>query len=90
VNQADRAAWREDANQAMTKLWKRNKPFTSDNLLMLVAHPDEEHNECGPNNMIGAVFRKWSQQQQIEVVGYTESQQPHRKGGLIRVWRRKQ
>jgi len=79
--------WIIEAERAMLRLCARKKDFSSDDLLARVGHPDKRHRGNGKNNLVGSLFHKFSQEKRMEVVGYTQSQQPHRKGGLIRVWR---
>lgn len=80
--------WDENAKRAFDRLVKIGKPFTSDDLIGLVGHPDDSHQPNSTNNGIGRLFRIAHAKKQIEVVDYTNSKQPTRNGGIIRVWKK--
>jgi hypothetical protein len=51
-----------------------------------LSHPDRAHAANGRNNRIGQAFRQARANGVIKPVGVAQSRQPHRKGGLVRVW----
>jgi hypothetical protein len=63
--------------------------FTADDLTangLYTANGDHAPN--GSQNAIGSAFRRWHAQLLIEPTGQVvASRAPHRKGGMIRVWR---
>lgn len=79
--------WRQRAWQELRRLAASGRPFTADDLLQIVGHPDKEHDPNGRNNSIGAVFQRGSTEKLIVAIGVEQSTQPHRKGGMVRVWR---
>jgi hypothetical protein len=80
--------WSDDAHAAMRTLMASDDPFTADDLLALVGHPDTEHGANGRNSSVGSLFSHYSSNGQIVAVDVARSQASQRKGGLIRVWRR--
>ena len=69
-------------------LARSGQDFNSDDLVAAVGHPDERHHHNGANSAIGSLFRESRAKGLIEPTGEVRnSLQPHRKGGLIRVWR---
>ena len=80
--------WDKYAKRVFDQLVKAGKPFTSDDLIDYVGHPDDTHQPNSVNNSIGRLFRIAHTRKQIEVVDYTNSKQPTRNGGIIRVWKK--
>src|SRR5262249_55355609 len=61
---------------------------TADGLHDGVGPPEAEHKPNGRNNRVGSVFM-WARRQGYLVdAGHAPSRQPHRRGGMIRKWRR--
>jgi hypothetical protein len=61
---------------------------TSDDFIEAVGVPDQEHKANARNNAVGSMFREMHARGVIELAGRTvRSRQPHRKGGMIQVWR---
>jgi len=79
--------WRCRALAEIARLAASREPFTADELYGAVGHPDQAHTPNGANNLIGSVFREAKQMGLIEPIGFRPSQQPHRKGGIVRIWR---
>lgn len=79
--------WHSRARAAMDQLIAEGDPFTADDLLELVGHPDTEHTANGRNSAVGSMFSAYSGNGLIEVCGTASSRAAHRKGGLIRVWK---
>lgn len=73
--------------QALIHMRDLNVVFTSDDTRRLSGDPDPDHQANGANNVIGADFRKAHKLGLIVPVGYTQSKEPKRKGGMIRQWR---
>ncbi|MDF2732194.1 MAG: hypothetical protein K0S92_825 [Desertimonas sp.] len=80
--------WLTDAHTAMRHLMSADEPFTADDLLRIVGHPDADHGANGRNSALGSLFSQYSANGQIIAVDVARSQSAERKGGLIRVWRR--
>lgn len=78
--------WGERAWVELRRLASSGRPFTADDLLAAVGHPDEGHGPNGRNNSVGSLFGRAHRARLIEPVGTAQSRQPHRKGGLVRVW----
>jgi hypothetical protein len=79
-------SWRVRAERALHDLAATGRPFTADDLIGMVGHPDDSHQANAGNNQIGAVFRDAAKEGLIVGTGYARSRQPRRKGGMIRVW----
>ena len=76
------------AMKALGELARSGHAFTADDLVAKVGHPDLDHEANGRNSVIGSLFRQAHRAGLIEPTGDTrQSTQPHRKGGLVRVWR---
>lgn len=73
-------------DDAIEYLASTGEPFTSDDVLVLARHPDSYHRANGSNNGIGTAFRRASTRGRIKAVGVEKSKQPHRKGGMVRIW----
>jgi hypothetical protein len=80
--------WIEQAHETMRTLIAAGEPFSADDLVARVGSPDSGHAANGRNSSIGAIFGQYSAGGQIVAVGVCQSQAPHRKGGLIRIWQR--
>lgn len=80
-------SWNMLARNAICALAMSPRDFTSDDLLDLVGPPDTSHAPNARNNQIGMVFRHAKKDGLIFVVGHAVSEAPHRKRGLVRVWR---
>lgn len=81
------AMWIEEAKCALRLLIDSGKEFTADDVVDLVGgYPDGHHDRNGRNNAMGAVFTWARTEGLIEAVGVAKSRQPHRRGGMIRVW----
>ena len=78
--------WNDRARQAIKHLASTGEQFDADDLILAVGHPDSEHEANNRNNAIGAIFGTASKEGLIEAVGVKRSEQPHRKGGMVRVW----
>lgn len=78
--------WDTDARAALERLAATRRPFSADDLIAEVGYPDGGHRPNSRNNQLGKLFQEASRQKLIATVGYAQSAQPHRKGGLIRVW----
>jgi len=77
-----------DLTRQLATLVAAGDDFTSDDLTTIGAHTlDAAHAPNGANNGIGGIFSYAAKLGRIETVGYSRSRSPHRKGGLIRVWR---
>jgi hypothetical protein len=62
--------------------------FSANDLHELVPNPDGEHAPNGANSAIGSAFSRYSKAGRIEPTGRVlQSNQPHRKGGMVREWR---
>lgn len=81
-------SWNHNAHTAMRRLMAADEPFTADDLLRMVGHPDGDHSANGRNSAIGSLFAQYSANGQIVAVDVAKSQAGARKGGLIRVWKR--
>lgn len=79
--------WRLAALAEIRRLAGTGELFTSDEVLDAVGHPDMSHTPNGGNNLVGSVIREAKQAGLIESIGFRPSQQPHRKGGVVRIWR---
>lgn len=80
--------WRSRAWAALYDLAGDGEDFTADDLRDRVGEPDTEHSANGANNAIGSLFREAAAARLIVRTGrVTKSRQPHRKGGMIQVWR---
>lgn len=79
--------WKEAADEALRELAATGDQFSADDLVERIGPPDLTRTPNGRNNSIGAVFSRARHAGLIEVVGYTRSTTPTRKGGLIRVWK---
>lgn len=79
--------WRTWAMTEIERLARTGLPFTSDDLLDAVGHPDMSHAPNGGNNLIGSVMREAKQRGLIEAIRYRPARQQHRKGGIVRLWR---
>ena len=82
-------SWRTDAEKALDELIASGVLFTPDDVWEKVGWPDPTHAANSSNNAMGALFRDYSSRKKIEAVGTTRSTQPHRKKGMVRVWRGK-
>lgn len=81
-------SWNDQAHQAMRHLMSSDEPFTADDLLAIVGHPDNDHAANSRNSAVGSLFAQYSANGQITAVDVRRSVASHRKGGLIRVWKR--
>ena len=81
-------SWSTRAERELRRLIDADVEFSSDDLEAAVGHPDAGHSANGANNAIGTLFRAAKAAGRIEAVGVRQSTQPHRKGGMVRVWRR--
>jgi hypothetical protein len=81
--------YKEEAMAEVRRLADTGEPFTSDDLHDVLDHPDLLHTPNARNNIIGQVFRQARALGLIEPVGVTQSQQPHRKGGMVRIWQKR-
>lgn len=79
--------WSAEA-YAVLEAIPQGSELTSDDLLEVVGHPDLSHAPNAGNNAVGSVFRKAAFNGLIRSIGITRSKQPHRKGGIVRVWQR--
>lgn len=79
--------WRTRAERELLHMADSGKPFTSDDLVAVVGLPDSAHNPNAANSAVGALFRTAHSMKWITPIGVEASKQPHRKGGMIRVWR---
>jgi hypothetical protein len=80
--------WRVRATAAIEALARSGEDFCSDDLVAMVGHPDTEHHHNGRNSAIGAMFHISHSRGLIEPTGEVrQSHQPHRKGGLVRLWK---
>jgi hypothetical protein len=80
--------WLDQAHCAMRHLTSSDEPFTADDLLAIVGHPDADHAANSRNSTIGSLFAQYSSGGKIMPVDVRRSTSPQRKGGLIRVWQR--
>lgn len=76
--------WWVHADRAMGKLIRAGEPFTADDFAGLMR--DTEARPRTPNS-IGSIFRTYATAGRIRRVGYRQSTQKRRKGGVIAVWR---
>lgn len=75
--------WHDDAVNMITAYAESGLDFTAEDLRRSI--------RPAPNpNDYGAAFRAACQTGLIAVTGYKESSEPSRKGGLIRIWKKKQ
>lgn len=81
--------WRQAATKEIKRLARTGRPFTADDLYEKVGHPDPTHKVNSRNNVVGKIFREACEAGLIESIGWRPSRQPHRKGGVIRIWRGK-
>ena len=79
--------WKISALAEIRRLAETGEQFTSDDVLDAVGHPDTGHTPNGGNNLIGSVIREAKQRGLIEAIGFRPARQPHRKGGIVRIWR---
>lgn len=80
-------AWKKAANAEVRRLAASGVEFDSDDLLATVGHPDPLHAANSSNSAIGSIFSQASKAGTIKMVGTKTSKQPHRKKGLVRVWK---
>ena len=80
-------SWQQVARVRLRELADSGQPFTADDLYDSVDHPDLAHAANGRNNAIGSLFGEAHKTGMIIPVGVQKSRQPHRKGGMVRVWR---
>jgi hypothetical protein len=81
--------YRSEARAQLRQLAAGGRPFTADDLHAAITHPDQGHQANGRNNVVGQLFREAKAEGWIEPIGVVQSRQPHRKGGMIRVWQGK-
>ena len=79
--------WATHAREAMEELIEAGEPFTADDLCDMAGQPDRDHRPNSRNSGIGSLFSEYSKAKRIVPVGVEKSRAPHRKGGMIRVWR---
>jgi hypothetical protein len=80
-------SWRDRASLALRDLAATGEPFTADDVLDRAGHPDDRHEANAANNAVGSLFRAAAAERIIMQTGaVVQSRQPHRKGGMIRVW----
>jgi hypothetical protein len=80
--------WSSEAWAVMRELARSGAPFSADDLRDRVWEPDPDHTPNGANNTIGSIFRQAAAQGLIELTGQVvKSRSPHRKGGMIQLWR---
>lgn len=80
------ATWADCADAALIILAGSGREFDSDDLIAAVGHPDPSHGANGGNSAIGSAFQRASRRGVIVAVGVRKSTQPHRKGGMVRIW----
>lgn len=76
--------WRDRAADEIERLAATGRPFTSDDVIDAVGHPDDRRKPNGRNNLIGAAFYSASVAGLIHQTGFTVSR--YRRGGVTRVW----
>lgn len=75
----DTSEWIQDAVNMIRDFASRPESFTAEDLRRSMRTPPSDNN-------MGAAFRTARTLGIITTVGYKESAEPSRKGGLIRVW----
>ena len=83
ANLAAHRGWATAADRAMGHLVKQGAPFTADDLNDLMA---EVTVEPTTRNAIGGLFMVWHRRKLIERVGFQQSRQNKRRGGVIAAW----